>query len=239
MSRHSPMEDFVADLERRLTGAAVLPAAASTSARWGLGRTCVTRRVVALGLSAAVLAVAIVGVAGSSGQTSPAAYAQWKILQTRPVDARFDAARPIPSKFGTIYFVASDRGWCMVAPDPLTMFPDVGVSCVPGDRFANEGLILGLGASFYAVLPDGMRLPTLRAPDGEERTIQPNEQGVVIAEDLPKGSVVTTFDRDGVPTRRAIPLGFELQADLAKQNLRDRIEANKRARSEARDGGGG
>lgn len=203
------MPDFTDALEARLRGAAERP------------RRRLARRGPRFALATAAVAAAVaLAVVATTDRHGPVAYGKPLILATPAVAAddvidrlehgltamvvfgdhlRLTEARPVPAFGGTAYVVTGPDGWCLTAPDPAADHPqeESGVTCMRTPDVYAYGIALGIGTNVVAALPQGAKDPTVRLPDGTARDLQPSDQGVVVAENLPPGSVLVLYAADG------------------------------------------
>lgn len=112
--------------------------------------------------------------------------------------ADLDRAWGTPAFGGTAYLVRRENAWCLSAPDPLTARPDVerGSTCTDAATFDRFGISLTIGANYIAVLPEGVRDPTVehRRTTG---SIRPSAHGVVVLERLRDPTTITRYDAAG------------------------------------------
>ena len=229
---HDLMPDFIATLERRLRDAAIDAHAVEAdprprrSRRWGA-------RLTVPALAAVALAGLFVLISASGDHRTPKAYGKPLILQTPPVDASkvlrelkqgmsatltlgndtsLTTARPVPAFGGTAFVVTGDRGWCLTAPDPAIGDPSTAdparegaVSCAPTSVVYKYGISLGVGDNVIAAIPQGVKHPTLAAPDGTVEALEPSDQGVVVAADVVHRSVLTLYAADGTTRSLHLP----------------------------------
>jgi hypothetical protein len=221
------MPDFTERLEEQLRSAAITDAPPrrhrATPRRGGI--VLRHRRLAASFALCLVLALCVVVAGGLDDRRTPTAYGKPLVLLTPTVDAsrdlkgglatllafgpgaQLDQAHPIQAFGGTAYVLSGPKGWCLSAPDPGAADParEGGVTCTPNASFLRYGIALRVGSNFIAALPQGVRKPTVRLPDGTTRELTPSDdQGVVTAENLPTGAVVTTFSVAGAPRSMSV-----------------------------------
>jgi hypothetical protein len=216
MTDHA-MPDFVDALEQRLRDRATAGRAHTQSARRWPARHGVT---IALAVSGALVVMLVVFALPNHRDTS--ADGKPLILRTAAVpapsiiaelqrgvsaravlgpDAHLTDARPVKA-FGSIaYVVTGDAGWCLVVPDPA-IAPSAnyrsrtGVTCSKLADVYRYGISLIVGHNALAAVPQGVPDPTVTSKDGTVRELKPTEQGVVVVEDIPSGSVFTLYAKD-------------------------------------------
>jgi hypothetical protein len=116
-------------------------------------------------------------------------------------NASLTDARPVEA-FGSVAYVATgEAGWCLVIPDPsISASVDyrgrTGVTCSRTADVYRYGISAIVGHNALAAVPQGVPNPTLTSKDGTTRELKPTDQGVVVIEDIPSGSVLTLYARD-------------------------------------------
>lgn len=216
-----PMPDFVSSLEQRLRESALTQGCAEQTTHRSHFPRWAPRLAVPLAASVAVAAVIYAFIASDDTHVTRA-YGKPLILRTATVDAsvvthqlqrglsarlalgtdaRLTAARPISAFGGTAYLVTGDTGWCLTAPDPAMSDSQTSdptrrgaVTCARNADVYRYGIALAVGDNVIAAIPQGVKNPTLTAPDGTSRQLSPSDQGVVVAEREPAGSRLTLYD---------------------------------------------
>jgi hypothetical protein len=128
-----------------------------------------------------------------------AARDEFRVLRKSRDRIPTQSARQIPAFGGTAYLLGAPGVWCLVAPDPAALRPDVevGVTCVPAREFARIGMALMVGRHYVAALPQGVPDPLLQRADGTKTTLKPDEHGLVVVDTLSSGETVIRIDDQG------------------------------------------
>lgn len=226
------MPDFVEALEQRLRNEAAAPNRANQPSSKPRGARHWIPRIAIPAAGSLALAGVILAISASNDHQTQTAFGKPLILQTSPVDAAkvmqevqggmsvmlrlgkgalLTAARPVTAFGGTAYVLTGDRGWCLTAPDPAVGDPAGAdparrgaVTCARTDDVYKYGIALGVGNNAIAAIPQGVQDPRLTAPDGATRDLAPSGQGVVVADNVQDGSVLTLYGPDG--TTRSLHL---------------------------------
>lgn len=129
----------------------------------------------------------------------PAARVDLPALMRSGRRVRVQSARQVPAFGGTAYLLGAPGVWCLTAPDPATLNPDieVGVTCAPARDFARIGMALTVGSHYVAAIPQGVPNPVLQRADGTSKTLEPDEHGLVVVDSLGKAESVTRSDARG------------------------------------------
>jgi hypothetical protein len=216
MTDHA-MPDFVDALEQQLRDIATAGRAQRHSARRWPARHGVT---IALAVSGALVAMLVAFALPNRRDTrvdgkplilqtaavvAPSIIAELqKGVSVRAVlgpDAHLTEARPVKAFGSFAYVVTGDLGWCLVVPDPaIAASADyrsrTGVTCSKLADVYRYGISLVVGHDALAAVPQGVPHPTVTSKDGVVRELKPTEQGVVVVEDIPSGSVFTLYAKD-------------------------------------------
>lgn len=119
-----------------------------------------------------------------------------------PDSARITRGHRISTPAGPAFLYGDERGRCLTAPDPASSRPEVerGVTCTAGADFRRVGIagwLEGRGrASYIAVVPQGVRNPTVSYSGGPPQELVPSDIGVVVVRTT-EPAVVTRYDVDG------------------------------------------
>lgn len=211
------MPDFLAALEAELRVRAVAAAAPEPERPRRRRRSLAA---LAAGLAALAILAAVLFTASVGPET--AAYGKPAILRepatSVPValkggldlkvaagpDTDLTRARAIQA-FGTVsYLLSGDGAWCLSVPDPGAASPTVDrvVNCARTKDFYNVGVHTVAPGCYLAVLPRGVRDPTVTHADGTTETLHPDALGVVRDAHVRPGDAFTLYAIDG--TRRII-----------------------------------
>jgi hypothetical protein len=211
------MPDFVDALEQRLRHRSTAPRSQKRRTRRWFPRRGMTTT-----LAIGGACVAIVAALAVSERQDARVYGKPLILQTAAVEvpsiidelqngasvravlgpnARLTDARPVKAFGDTAYVVTGDAGWCLVVPDPaIAPNGDArsgrGVTCSRLADVYRYGISLIVGHNALAAVPQGVPNPTVTSKDGTVRALEPTDQGVVVVENIPSGSVFTLYDKD-------------------------------------------
>ena len=115
-------------------------------------------------------------------------------------NAQLTEVRSIVAFASTAYVVTGPDGWCLVVPDPKLgddALKSGAVSCTRISDVYRYGIALAVGDNLLAALPDHATAPTLTGPDGTKQTLRPSALGIVVADHVAAGSVLTLFGEDG------------------------------------------
>ncbi|HEU4976505.1 MAG TPA: hypothetical protein VFT50_15540 [Baekduia sp.] len=202
--RFDVMPDYLRVLELELRRQALVSSRVSRRRlRW--------RRPALIPVIAGLIITAVLLNAGSMG-SGMRAYAYARILDTPAVplpgylargfalvpggapQGRLDEARPISAVVGATV-LTGDAIWCLSVPDAAAV-AGPGFSCVQSSEFFRFGISIAVGHQYVAVLPTGVRNPTLTR-NGVTVTLRPDRQGVIAVNDFHHGDTITLYSVDG------------------------------------------
>ncbi len=203
------MDDYLTGLEGHLRTLAVEP-----TPRRSVRRAVIRPRIVVP--TTAIGAVLVAVLFGAFGGGTSTAYGRPAILDTPTIgvpttlqrglalrlelgpDARLDDARPIAALDGDGYLLSGEDAWCLSVPDRAKQggARQPAVFCTRTAEFMRIGLRAIVRRRYVAVVPRGVPNPSVTNRAGQSRALQPDSQGVVVA-DLAAGDTVTRYGTDG------------------------------------------